>query len=315
MFVIVPVRIIGVVAAVFHGIAISLTVLRLSYRGYIRRFWWEDVWASLGLVFSILCLLSIWLQIWSGSDAIATTNIACNWMLAITFTSVVWSARLSILCSVIRVVNPDQTYRRFAFGVALSFGAMWIAIIVQKMYICYHYYCDMGREVAISQLITDIVSDTLLVGLPLRLLQGVKLSRNRRILVCCAFSASFLITAATILHSLLIFFVGSISPGTIIVAHGKAAVSLIVCNTLVVATLSYRIFRRSGGHDLDESCPSETIHFTTIDLTQLTNSRVIAPTTEANPTSISAFQTQEHLSDSKSVRSDSDGYRQCDQDS
>ncbi|KAH7913181.1 hypothetical protein BJ138DRAFT_670414 [Hygrophoropsis aurantiaca] len=306
-------RTVRVVVTVFHAIAISLTIFRLSYRGYMRRFWWEDAWASLGLVSDMLCLLCTWLQILPGTgyNDMPINNIASNWILAIAFTSVLWSARMSILCSIIRVGNPDLKHRRFAIGVAIAFGVMWIGLMAQKLNVCYHHQCMMTRNVAISQLITDCIADTVLVALPFRLLQGVKLSRNRRILICCAFSASFLITAVTIIHTALLF--GTPSIKTTFVAHGKAALSLVVCNTLVIVTFSYRVFRRNGSHDLDDSCPgSGTMHFTTIDLTHLTNSRAVASAAEAIPTPLSTCQMPDsHSSDGKSVISDSDGYRQA----
>ncbi|KAH7923934.1 hypothetical protein BV22DRAFT_548896 [Leucogyrophana mollusca] len=210
-------------------------------------------------------------------------TVVSNWMLSVAFTSVLWSARLSVIFSVIRIVNPEPGPQRFARWVAASFGAMWIALASQKLYICYHHACLMGRSVAVSQLITDTVSDIILVAMPFHLLRGVKLSRNRRILLSCTFSASFLITAVTIVHSGLLF--GTATFVTTIVAHVKAALSLIVCNLLVIVAFVYRVFHKNGDIDLDHSfVDSEPVHFTTIDLTQLTNSRGGA---ETNPGSFS----------------------------
>ncbi|KAH7923933.1 hypothetical protein BV22DRAFT_548888 [Leucogyrophana mollusca] len=277
------IQLIRVVATASHSIAISCTIFRLSYRWYMRHFWWEDAWASLALLADVVCLICTWLSLpvsgpmvpvngpIGGYPAMPPIAVVANWLLVVAFTSVPWSARLSVISSVIRVVNPEPKLHRFAFWAAASFGAMWIALVSQKLYACVHNACIIGRSVAISQLI-NTVSDIILVAMPFHLLRGVKLSRKRRILMSCTFSASLLITAVTIIHCGLLF--ESTTFVTTIVAHVKAALSLIVCNLLVIVAFIYRVFHKNGDIDLDHSfVDSEAVHFTTIDLTQLTDSR------------------------------------------
>jgi len=50
----------------------------------------------------------------------------------------------------------------------------------------------------------DIISDVVLVAAPVYLWRDVGLSRNRRIVILSAFSASLLITAVTIPHNLIL---------------------------------------------------------------------------------------------------------------
>ncbi|KAH7922927.1 hypothetical protein BV22DRAFT_624772 [Leucogyrophana mollusca] len=259
-----------VVATIFHSIAISCTVFRLSYRWYTFRFWWEDAWAALALLSDILCLTCTWMQQQVvASNHMPLIDTVSNWLVSIAFTCVVWSARMSVVFSIIRVANPPPTRRRCTLCVAAFFGVMWCGLLLQKIHICSRYACIMNRNVAIAQL-SNSVSDILLVAMPIHLLRDVKLSSNRRILIACAFSASLLITVVTILHSALLF--GPTTPVTAIIAHVKAALSLIVCNLLVLATFSYRLWHRSGGGDLDGSFDdTEAIQFTSVDLTQLTS--------------------------------------------
>ncbi|KAH7921421.1 hypothetical protein BV22DRAFT_1072345 [Leucogyrophana mollusca] len=277
------------VAAVVHGVAISSTVFRLSYRWYRLRFWWEDGWASVALLFDVVCVICTWIQVPVASKSAFLVNNAANWVVAVSFTSVVWAARLSVLFSIVRVANPAPRIRWFAVCVAIAFGVMWLGIVGIKLYVCDRHRCLMRSELAISQLtsgsisvirlkylsqvllvIADAISDTVLVALPFLLLRGVKVSRNARILISCALSASLLITAITILQSTLLC-IHAPPLTTTIVAHVQAALSLMVCNLLVIATCVYRVYRKSGSADLDHSFSgSEAVELTTIVLTQFT---------------------------------------------
>ncbi|KAH7921411.1 hypothetical protein BV22DRAFT_1019406, partial [Leucogyrophana mollusca] len=271
------------VAAVVHSVAIASTVFRLSYRWYRFRFWWEDGWASVALLFDMVCLVCTWIQVpVTNKSAVPLVDIAANWVVSVSFTSVVWAARLSVLFSIIRVANPVPRLRWFAFCIAIAFGIMWLGIVGLKLYVCGRRQCMMRSAVAISQLtsgsifvirpkylsqvllvIADAISDTVLVSLPFVLLRGVKVSRNARILISCALSASLLITVITILQSTLLC-IPAPTLTTTIVAHVQTALSLMVCNLLVIATCVYRACRKSGSADLDHSFSgSEAVELTT----------------------------------------------------
>lgn len=71
----------------------------------------------------------------------------------------------------------------------------------------------------------DIISDIILVAVPVQFLRDVRLPRDCRILVFSAFSASLLISGVTILHSVLLF--QETTSTTIIIGHVK----VILCFT------------------------------------------------------------------------------------
>ncbi|KAH7921413.1 hypothetical protein BV22DRAFT_1072333 [Leucogyrophana mollusca] len=267
----VDIHTVKVAAIATHSVPISITVLRLLYRWYTGRFWWEDAWAALALLFDIVCLVCTWIQVQIfDPDVVPVVDTVSIWIISVAFSCVVWSARLSVIFSIIRVVNPAPRLRRFAHCVAVAFGVMWIALVAQKVYSCSsHLLCTMGRDVAISQLITDSISDIILVALPFPLLQSVKLSRSARILISCAFSASLFITAATIPFSALLCTDAPVV-AAIIVAHIQAALALMICNLLVIVTFAYRVFHKNDDSgDLDRSFVGGggTAQFTTIILT------------------------------------------------
>ncbi|KIJ61876.1 hypothetical protein HYDPIDRAFT_95616, partial [Hydnomerulius pinastri MD-312] len=192
-----------VIAAFFHGVALSCTFSRLLYRWYLRRYWWEDVWASVAFIWDVACLVT---PAYFVSDPPTLEDKVSNWVSSLSFTLVLWAARTSILLSLIRVSNPTGTLRRIALFFVGSFGIMCVALTIQKVYFCARYRCAMSTSVAVAQLITDVISDIVLVTAPIRLLREVRLSKNRRILLLSAFSASLLISAVSIPHSVLLFY-------------------------------------------------------------------------------------------------------------
>ncbi|KAG0707960.1 hypothetical protein DFH29DRAFT_843976 [Suillus ampliporus] len=246
-----------VAGSVSHGIAIVSTIFRLVYRGWTRRVWWEDAWAAFSLLSDVVCLACIW---------ITPPTILPSWVLAVTLTSVLWAARMSIIFSIIRVANYSgcKIHKWITYLIAVSFACMWVALLVQKIDVCIVQACQMAKPVALSQLITDVIADCSLVVAPLQLWKNVGLSRSRKILVLSSFGASLLITAVTIPHSVILF--KPVSETTLIFAHVKAALSLIICNLLVIVTFAYRVFSKETV-DLDQSFTSPGI-FTSVIMAQ-----------------------------------------------
>ncbi|KAG1858147.1 hypothetical protein F4604DRAFT_1527367, partial [Suillus subluteus] len=234
---------------VSHSIAILCTIARLVYRTWTRHFWWEDAWAAVALIADVICLACLWLDQRIARECLTSySNInrvfmsLSAWILSITFTSVLWAARMSIIFSVIRITNHSgcKIHKQITYLIAVSFACMWAALIVQKMSVCKLHSCIMSPSVVFSQLIADGIADVSLVATPLYLWTKVGLSRSRQILVQSAFGTSLsLITAIIIFHSI------NISMGhtstTLILAYVKAAFSLFICNILVIVIVLYRI--------------------------------------------------------------------------
>ncbi|KAG2337412.1 hypothetical protein BDR05DRAFT_774564 [Suillus weaverae] len=221
----------AVAESVSHAIAILCTIFRLVYRGWTRLLWWEDAWAAFALISDVVCLLWIWIH---------TPMRFPAWTFPVAFASVVWAARMSIIFSIIRLANPSGCkYQKWTtYLITVSFVCMWAATLVQKIKTCI-YACQMTKSVALLQLITDIVADVSLIVAPLQFWKNIRLSRNSKILILSAFGASLLITVIGIPQSIILF--QSASETTLVMAHIKAAVSLIICNLLVIVTLAYRV--------------------------------------------------------------------------
>ncbi|KAG1728534.1 uncharacterized protein EDB91DRAFT_1161922 [Suillus paluster] len=221
----------AVAASVSHGIAILCTVFRLVYRGWMRQLWWEDAWAAFALFSDVFCMVWIWthylIQFPAGVFGVA-------------FTSVMWAARMSIIFSIIRVANRSgyKIHKRITYLIAASFVCMWVAVAAQKITTCI-YKCQTTHAVAVSQLITDVVADVSLIAAPLHFWKNVGLSRHGKILILSVFGSSLLITIVTIPHCIMLF--QSATQTTLIFAHVKTALSLVICNVLVIVTFAYRV--------------------------------------------------------------------------
>ncbi|KAG2346165.1 hypothetical protein BDR05DRAFT_67365 [Suillus weaverae] len=245
----------SVVGLVSHSIAIFCTIFRLVYRGWTRHLWWEDAWAAFALISDVVCLACIWVD-----------KRLSFWILTVAFASVLWAARMSVIFSIIRITNHSsfKIHRQITYLIAVSFACTWAAVLAHRITLCAFHSCRMGKSVAISLLITDIVADISLVAVPLHLWRNVGLSRNRKILVLSAFSASLLITAITIPHSIILLKVNNIDAITLIFSHVKSALSLVVCNLLVIVTFIYCVCWKKT-FDLDQPCEV----FTSVVLTQI----------------------------------------------
>ncbi|KAG2106620.1 uncharacterized protein F5147DRAFT_229527 [Suillus discolor] len=217
--------------SILHIIAMLCTIFRLVYRGWMRHLWWEDAWAAFSLISDVICLLCIWIH----------TSISFpTWTFSVAFTSVVWAARMSMIFSIIRIASPSgHKYQKWiTYLITVSFAGMWAVVLVSKDSTCV-FTCQKTMPVALLQLITDVVADVSLILAPLLFWKNTGLSSNHKILILSPFGASLLITAITIPHSVMLLH--SASETTLIIAHVKAALSLVVCNLLVIVTLIYRV--------------------------------------------------------------------------
>ncbi|GBE87450.1 hypothetical protein SCP_1101260 [Sparassis crispa] len=246
---------IRVVATVFPGIAFILTLLRLYYRWSRKHLGYDDAWAAFALCSVFFMTGGAWLH--SGRTQSRYHKIIGYYFVNVSFTCVLWSARMSILASILRIIPHMLVLRRYAYAGSFLFLAMWAANIIQKVYICEHHtawkrlpgvQCVLGNSVGAVELATDITADIILVALPLHLLWGIGITSPRRKLLITIFSASMITTIVSIVHAGYVF--SPIRNGEAIAAHLEASVSLIVCNLAVLVTWLVRALRPN--EDLDE---------------------------------------------------------------
>jgi hypothetical protein len=100
------------------------------------------------------------------SDLSRLNRVAAYYLMATTFYTVIWAARLSILFSIIRI-DPSLVIRRRLKWLAAAFLAALCALLFQFFWTCEHSHawksdpspqCPLPKQVAICQLISTYVS-------------------------------------------------------------------------------------------------------------------------------------------------------------
>ncbi|KAH7099185.1 hypothetical protein BKA62DRAFT_744242 [Auriculariales sp. MPI-PUGE-AT-0066] len=228
--------------------AIIMTLVRLWIRR--GRFWWDDGWALFSLLALLTQIPTVFLRaVPLDSHAISkTTRIASYYLMATTFYCVIWSARQSILFSIIRL-QPDVTIRRRLYGASIVMLLCVLLLLAQLYWTCEplnnatHWkdlrnpQCHLPKDVAIFQLVTDILSDVLLVLAPLHMIKNLaNRGLKRRLMVI--FSTSIVTTIVSLVHAGFIIDVGG--KPVLLSALVEDSVSLMVANMPVLATAAMR---------------------------------------------------------------------------
>ncbi|EPQ60159.1 hypothetical protein GLOTRDRAFT_21993, partial [Gloeophyllum trabeum ATCC 11539] len=248
------------VVTTFAGLAIISTLFRLGYRYRIRRFWLDDGWAAASVLAQFVLIINLWIRTDTPGmpSESREARVVAYWLVSLSFTCTLWAARMSQLFSVIRIIPAIMKMRKVAYALAGLFGAMWVALLIQKVVICrrdtswYHMakpQCHLGHAVASTELTTDFISDTMLVVVPLKLLWGLSMEHTHLKLLIAIFSASILTTIVSAIHAYFVLGPSGLLEAT--TANVEASVSLIVANLAVIVTYLYRLIK--GEHTMDSA--------------------------------------------------------------
>ncbi|KAJ7089746.1 hypothetical protein B0H15DRAFT_270113 [Mycena belliarum] len=223
----------------------SVAILTTIYRLFIRRarLWTDDGCAIFSTCILLLQVASTFMHANSGMKS--STRIATYYMIVITFYAIIWSARLSILFSILRI-DPSGLRRRFLLGVALVFFGALLILIAQLFWVCERKpewkdavtpQCPLSRQVIIFQLVSDVISDSTLIIVPLQLLWHLEDKGLRRRL-CIIFSTCIVTTIVSFVHVAMILTGGGAK--VLVTAVVEDCISLIVCNIPIVVTAGLR---------------------------------------------------------------------------
>ncbi|KAG1827973.1 hypothetical protein EV424DRAFT_1536972 [Suillus variegatus] len=247
------VEVVNIVLAI---VAAIVTSLRLCLRARKRRLWIDDMWAALGMVFTFMLLIADCLYMQYYERYPQDTRIALYYMVAQSFYAVVWTSRLSILFTVVRLAAPGTYIRKALISTAITFGVVWALLFSQLWWVCEaksdwkrqpHPQCNIGRSVAIAQIITDVLGDAVLIFAPFSLIYRVGLSSPQKIRVLAVFSASMITTIVSLVHAYYIFSSGGTK--VIMAAIIEASMSLIVANLSVVVAFFFRLLSAEDDFD------------------------------------------------------------------
>ncbi|KAG1733114.1 hypothetical protein EDB19DRAFT_1831053 [Suillus lakei] len=240
-------------------VAVIVTSLRLYVRVRQNRLWIDDAWAALGMIFDFILLIADCLYL----QDYVTRRYKYHLRVAQFFYAVVWSSRISILFTIVRLTVPG-TFRRFLLCTAVIFGTIWALLFSQLWWICEtqpswktqpHPQCDLGRGVAITQMITDVLGDSVLILAPFCLIYKVRLSRAQKVRVLSVFSTSAITTIVSLTHAYYIFSGGGLKE--VMAAMVEASMSLIVANLSVIIAFVFHL----NAEDDSPSTPAPIITF------------------------------------------------------
>ncbi|KAJ7593865.1 hypothetical protein C8J56DRAFT_1160614 [Mycena floridula] len=245
-----------IAATVLHVFAILITAFRIQRRIHIRKFWWDDFWALVSWILDIILLALLFAQPAAYVKGFKSQLIAFAWLTPLIYALVVWITKISISTSITRILAPSTKTRKMSIAMTVSLFAMLCGVLIGKFWLCakdssWHntpsVSCPPAASVTIFQLITDVVSSVALAVFPLLVLWHVDLPHKERVLILTIFAASILLIGSSTLHTVYAFGPSNLQRRTelfSITAHFEAAISLMVCNLLVVVTRCYRVFRK-----------------------------------------------------------------------
>ncbi|KAF7342298.1 hypothetical protein MVEN_01818000 [Mycena venus] len=237
------------------------------YRLYQRRgrFGGDDLWAVFASVALIVQVIIIFLHIPPPNNLPKKGGVAVYYLTGIAFYAIVWGSRLSILFSIIRI-DPTFERRRRLFWVAVVFIVISLALLAQLFSVCEskdpswknapNPQCPLPLQVAVCQLVTDIIADSILLFSPWPLFRDL-LGKGMRHKLTIIFSTCVVTTIVSLVHAAYILRNGGMK--VVISAVVEDCISLIVANIPVVVTSVVDI-----AGDTEEPRNSRTRRFSTV---------------------------------------------------
>ncbi|KAH7884166.1 hypothetical protein F5I97DRAFT_2047581 [Phlebopus sp. FC_14] len=236
-----------IVSMVLPILATVVTSFRLFERTRQGRLWLDDGWAALAMVFNVALLVVDFLYLHDYAQYPQDTRVALYYMVAQLFYAVVWTSRISILFTVVRLALPGPL-RRSLIYTAVAFLVAWMILFAQVFWTCEaeaawktqpRPQCDLGRNVAIAQIITDVFGDTILILAPFRLIYRVRVTKAQKVRVLSIFSASAVTTVVSLSHAYYVLNDGQLKES--MAAMIETSISLIVANLSVIVAFLFRI--------------------------------------------------------------------------
>uniref|UniRef100_A0A8H8CE80 Rhodopsin domain-containing protein n=1 Tax=Psilocybe cubensis TaxID=181762 RepID=A0A8H8CE80_PSICU len=154
---------------------------------------------------------------------------------------------MSILLTIIRV--SLGRLRTVLVWTGVLFGVTWAILFAQIWWVCeanpnqwksqIHPQCPLGTQVAVAQVITDVLSDAILILAPIQLVWRINLDYQQKIRVVAIFSTTLATTAISLNHAYFVLKWGGLPE--LLAAVLQISVSLIVANLSVVIAFLFRI--------------------------------------------------------------------------
>ncbi|KAF4621466.1 hypothetical protein D9613_001226 [Agrocybe pediades] len=233
---------------VLHVVSILSTYLRIACRRKDRRLWWDDYAAIPPACINIINVVVLWLRLRYGQQP-KQYRILYSYLSSFCFSSIIWWSRISLALAVVRITPVFSRARGVSLWMTGAFIIIWLSLLTTMITRCVTstdwqkspstvLICGPGYWVTVASLSCDVIGDIFLVTIPLYQLWSINLPSEDRLRVRLVFSTSLFTLISAV--GLCIFSYGGVAkgPGRLIVwlmvCHIEEAVSLIVCNLLVL---------------------------------------------------------------------------------
>ncbi|KAJ8080482.1 hypothetical protein PM082_017315 [Marasmius tenuissimus] len=173
-------------------------------------------------------------------------KVAAYYMVDNGFYGVIWVSRVSIFFTLIRLAyGRFRTILKWCVGAA---GLTYAVLFAQVFWTCEGNpawkdapiaQCMLGKKVAVAQLVTDCVFDSILIASPTYLLKNMKNRRGLKIRLIAVFSSTIFTTAFSLAHAWAIIEDRGLMEFTL--AGVEVFVSLIVVNLTVIISWIFRV--------------------------------------------------------------------------
>ncbi|KAE9408835.1 hypothetical protein BT96DRAFT_1013007 [Gymnopus androsaceus JB14] len=250
-----------ITATVLAGVGQIITLLRVIYRAKKRQLWVDDVLAALSGLLSFVALPCLW--IYTDYLGVGPLNqsqhnrLMAYWVLSGTFIAIVWLTRLSLVCSLLRIV--PRSIRPIAYIASAVFSLMGIALFIQEIMLCHsdtsweslggmNLQCSGNQAIMATEIALEFFSNIALVTMLIRIIAIFKTVALRRLVILAILIGSLLISGGSIAHAVyLIQNTGLLARFT---ASIQASSSLIIIN-LQVLVVFFSLLTDPGREDPD----------------------------------------------------------------
>ncbi|KAF5362114.1 hypothetical protein D9756_002137 [Leucocoprinus leucothites] len=226
------------------GICTAFAVLSTWFRLYIRarrrQLWIEDAWAAISMGALGTQMAAVFIE------PSTSTGVVRYYIMSNTFYATIWCARLSILFSIIRIRRKFLRIRPLPL-IAAAFLIVWFILTAQIYWECETRtewkrttvpQCKLSSTVPICQLITDVISDSILVFHSIKQFMDIS-DKKLRLRLILIFGSCIMTTAVSACHAM--YLLRSESHAILISAFIENAISLIVCNIPVAVTAAFKL--------------------------------------------------------------------------
>ncbi|KAF5392696.1 hypothetical protein D9757_001004 [Collybiopsis confluens] len=239
---------------VFLGLAQITTAARLFIRYRKKRLWWDDGWAFVTMLLTVLITVATFLtdrQECKSFFIYRTLTLIC-------FNLGAWFARVSLMLSTARLIPAVFTLRRISEMAFVSFLLMCAGIFIAKVYFCgsdLSWYAmpspvcplNSNTDLAVADLILYILADVILMAIPLRLLYQISLPKEKRRMLRLMFSAN---TVTSIIATLrVVCLLDSSWSLVFLVLRAEVGTALIVANLAILTPYIYCLVNPEGDYD------------------------------------------------------------------